>query len=161
MSAALALVEKTPESWCKYVEGSQYWVPKLINDGMPILQYQRKAIIPNAVKSHWTQVVTMPYDAPFNGKVFLVPCCMATECASEIGNELLVASPMSPFSMTYRDMLTEKGVKRSYSLRSGAKGTASESFDCSEVAKAFGGGGHAKACGFVRYPKVSEIVLES
>ena len=56
------------------------------------------------------------------------------------------AYPDAPFSMSYCDC---PGGLRSYSLRS------RNGFDVSEVAKAFGGGGHKASSGFtLKAPRV-------
>ena len=58
---------------------------------------------------------------------------------SDVGHELLARHENSPFVAMYFD--TKEG-GRVYSLRSHPE------FDCSVVAKRFGGGGHAQAAGF-------------
>ena len=69
----------------------------------------------------------------------IVPIVNASENISELGEALCLAYPDAPFSISYAD---RPGGLRSYSLRS------RNGFDVSEVAKAFGGGGHPGAAGF-------------
>lgn len=68
-----------------------------------------------------------------------IPCVNASENISELGHQLCLAFPDSPFSMSYCDR--EDG-KRSCSLRSIGD------FDVSTIAKQFRGGGHKNAAGF-------------
>jgi len=69
---------------------------------------------------------------------------------SEVGHALLMAHPELPFVAIYFDLPG----KRVWSLRARTGG-----FDVSEVAKSFGGGGHAAAAGFTL--PVSPLALES
>lgn len=69
---------------------------------------------------------------------YTVPVVNANHLLSEIGESLLKRFPDAPFAAVYFDTPSH----RVYSLRS------SERFDCSLVAQAFGGGGHARAAGF-------------
>jgi len=68
-----------------------------------------------------------------------VPCVNASDNISVLGDAMCAAYPDAPFSMSYCD---RPDGKRSYSLRS------RNGFDVSEVAKAFGGGGHHAAAAF-------------
>lgn len=68
-----------------------------------------------------------------------VPTVNAAAFWSETGHHMLEQNPEAPFVCMYFDRAD--GV-RVYSLRSG------EDFDCSVIAKRYGGGGHAKASGF-------------
>jgi len=70
---------------------------------------------------------------------YLVPTVNATAFWSEVGEELLRRFPDDPFVASYYDR--DDGT-RYYSLRS------PDRFDCSEVARKFGGGGHRKAASF-------------
>ena len=67
-----------------------------------------------------------------------VPVVNCSANVSEVGNELCRVYPDAPFSATYCD---RKGV-RAWSLRSVG------SFDVSEVARRYGGGGHCNSSGF-------------
>jgi len=77
--------------------------------------------------------------SPSDCKKYLIPVVCCSENISEVGEALCLAYPDAPFSMTYCD---RPGGKRNYSLRSRF------GFDVSEVAVAFGGGGHAGAARF-------------
>lgn len=69
------------------------------------------------------------------------PVSNASVFFSEVGEALLEYYPDAPFSAYYFDRADGK---RQWGLRS-RKG-----FDCSVIAKAFGGGGHKEASGFVQ-----------
>jgi len=70
---------------------------------------------------------------------YKVPCANATLFFSEVGEELCKRYPDAPFSAYYLDWPD----RRQWGLRSRG------GFDCSEVAKKYGGGGHPGAAGFV------------
>lgn len=70
---------------------------------------------------------------------YTVPVVNATTYISEVGHFLLELNPEAPFSASYFD--GADGL-RHWSLR------ARKDFDCSAVAKLFGGGGHPQASGF-------------
>jgi oligoribonuclease NrnB/cAMP/cGMP phosphodiesterase (DHH superfamily) len=74
----------------------------------------------------------------FEGQ-FIVPVANATCFFSEVGERLLQLHPDVKFSAYYLDR--EDG-KRQWGMRS------RPDFDCSVIAKAFGGGGHPGAAGF-------------
>lgn len=69
-----------------------------------------------------------------------VPVVNATVFFSEVGDRLCELYPDHPFAAYYLDRADGK---RQWGLRSRG------GFDCSEVAKAYGGGGHPAAAGFV------------
>jgi hypothetical protein len=68
-----------------------------------------------------------------------VPVCNCTAHVDEVCHKLLELNPASPFVAAYRD---QAGKTRRWSLRSRV------GFDCSEISKQYGGGGHAQASGF-------------
>lgn len=70
-----------------------------------------------------------------------VPVANTTVFFSEVGNRLLEMYPEASFAAYYLD---RKDGKRQWGLRS------RPDFDCSIVAKAFSGGGHKQAAGFVQ-----------
>lgn len=72
---------------------------------------------------------------------YQVPTVNAAAFWSETGHEMLQRNPTAPFVCMYFDRAD--GV-RVYSLRS------REDFDCSAIAKQYGGGGHWKASGFTQ-----------
>lgn len=73
--------------------------------------------------------------------MFYAPVANATVFFSEVGEKLLELYPSAEFSAYYSD---RPDGKRQWGLRS------RETFDCSVIAKAFGGGGHKQASGFVQ-----------
>lgn len=73
--------------------------------------------------------------------VAIMPCANATVFFSEVGERLLELNPAAECAACYLD---RQDGKRQWGLRS------RESFDCSVIAKAFGGGGHKQAAGFVQ-----------
>lgn len=75
------------------------------------------------------------------GDAWCCPAANATVFFSEVGERLLELYPDAPFSAYYSD---RSDGKRQWGLRS------RKEFDCSVIAKAFGGGGHAQASGFVQ-----------
>lgn len=75
------------------------------------------------------------------GKKFWVPCSNATVFFSEVGERLLELHPEAPFAAYYLDRADGR---RQWGLRS------RPDFDCSVIAKAFGGGGHKQAAGFTQ-----------
>lgn len=76
-----------------------------------------------------------------------VPTANAAAFWSEMGHELLQRHPTARFVCTYYDRADRMRV---YSLRSG------DDFDCSTIAKQYGGGGHAQAAGFT-LPRAKDL----
>jgi len=72
---------------------------------------------------------------------FYAPVANATVFFSEVGERLLELHPKAEFAAYYLD---RGDGSRQWGLR------ARPSFDCSIIAKAFGGGGHKAAAGFTR-----------
>lgn len=101
----------------------------VILSGQIILDYQRTLIKAAVENARIEPLSTTPYE---------VPTVNTTVLISEIGHALLEKFPDAPFVMMYFDTAD----KRICFLRS------RKDFDCSAVAKAFGGGGHAQASGF-------------
>lgn len=73
--------------------------------------------------------------------VEIMPVSNATVFFSEVGERLLELNPSAECAAYYSD---RNDGKRQWGLRSRA------GFDCSVIAKAFGGGGHKQASGFVQ-----------
>jgi len=73
--------------------------------------------------------------------VAIAPVSNATVFFSEVGERLLEMYPAMEFAAYYTD---RNDGKRQWGLRS------RPTFDCSAIAKAFGGGGHKQASGFVQ-----------
>ena len=101
-----------------------------INNGNLLLQKTEKSVIKKADK------VSKLKEIMLNGKKFL--CLNATENISEIGNYICLNHDV----MAAMYFITNDN-KVIFSLRS-----IDSLDDASEVAKAFGGGGHRNACGF-------------
>jgi len=80
-----------------------------------------------------------PVEAPDHS--YLVPVTNATVAFSEVADELLTRHPQARFAAYYLDRAD--GL-RQWGMRS------REDFDCSVIAKAFGGGGHKQASGFTQ-----------
>jgi len=128
-SAALFSYPKDVETYMKLVSGNRDYAPSaLIQQGKAILRYQNTLVESLVRKTSLTTIDD--YEIPAVNSPFL---------QSEICARLLEEYPESKFSCCF--FITEDGDKV-YSLRS------RPDFDCSEVAKARGGGGHAQACGF-------------
>jgi len=105
------------------------------------LQFDESCSQGEGILRYQTRVVEMICDQAFMHEIaeFDVPTVNSTAFWSEVGEELLDRYPDAPFVASYFDTANSR---RIYSLRS------RESFDCSAIAKLFGGGGHAKAAGF-------------
>ena len=118
---------------------ADFYMPLAYDAGKAVLAFQGEQIRKRVEGAEMVSLTMQnPYDFDLD-TTFIIPCTNATENQSELGEALCLAYPDAPFSMTYCD---RPGGKRSYSLRS------RNGFDVSEVAKAFGGGGHAAAAGF-------------
>lgn len=124
--AGLQTVPKTFERW------NRIDVSVLIEKGEVLLD-------------HIKQTVQMICSQAREGEIGGRPCVMvnATAFWSEVGHKLLEDWPEMPFAASYYD---DKHGRRIFSLRSRS------GFDMSEVAKEFGGGGHAQAAGFTVSP---------
>lgn len=101
---------------------------RLVGIGNSLLEMQAQIVSDICKKTYMTEIA---------GHV--VPIVNTSSHWSEIGNKLLILYPNAPFSASYTDM---PDGTRMYSLRSNA------SFDVSEIALQFGGGGHKQAAGF-------------
>ncbi len=113
--------------WTDQLAG-QGGIVKLISDGQAILRKTVLDVEQICGTAMWTQL---------GG--YRVPVVNATGNISDIGNRLCELFPQAPFSAVYRDTGEDR---RDWSLRSIG------SFDVSEVAKIYGGGGHPNASGF-------------
>jgi uncharacterized protein len=103
-------------------------VTELIDQGVHILRFQ-------------TQIVKSICDQSYIGAMVneRLPIVNATAFWSEVGQEMLRRYPEYPCVASYYE---SKDQKRVWSLRSRS------SFDASELAKKYGGGGHKQAAGF-------------
>lgn len=102
-----------------------------VHDGEAILRYHSQKVREIAKLASIQNLAG--YEVPIANCPYLF--------ASDVGHQLLQEFPESPFAGSY--FYRADGQKQ-YSLR----GRDSDSFDVSEVAKLFGGGGHKKAAGF-------------
>lgn len=89
--------------------------------------------------SSWTLKPSIANGAHRTELGYVVPVANATVFFSEVGERLLELHPDAPFSAYYLD---RKDGLRQWGLRS------RPDFDCSKIAKIFGGGGHKQASGF-------------
>jgi oligoribonuclease NrnB/cAMP/cGMP phosphodiesterase (DHH superfamily) len=96
--------------------------------GRVVLMYQQRIVEMVCAQARWQRI------GDYN-----VPVCNSTSMWSEVGEHLKKLYPNALFVASYFDRADGQ---RIYSLRSG------DDFDCSEVAKQFGGGGHHSAAGF-------------
>lgn len=96
--------------------------------GKAILQFQQRMVEMICKQSHIMNIAGHE-----------VPVTNSTAFWSEVGHHLLEMHPDAPFVASYYEKANSRRV---FSLRS------RENFDCSEIAKKFGGGGHAQAAGF-------------
>ena len=116
-------------TWSELAEKLEYTFPLEVREGQAILRFQSQMVNIMADNS-WVKEL--------QGHV--VPVTNATAFFSEVGEELCLRDPQAPFSAYYLD---RKDGKRQWGLRSRG------GFDCSEVAKKMGGGGHPGAAGWV------------
>lgn len=86
------------------------------------------------------------------GTAFEVPVANATVFFSEVGEKLLELYPAAKFAAYYMDRADGK---RQWGMRS------RDDFDCSIVAKLFGGGGHKRASGFVQTLPTDMFILKA
>jgi len=122
VNAYIATLPKDFEEW------KMFSLDTALSAGAAIIAFQDKQI--SGAQKDVRMGVVAGYEVP------LLNC---TANVSEVGNELCKVYPDAPFSVSYCDRADGK---RSYSLRSIG------SFDVSEIAKKYGGGGHKNAAGF-------------
>ena len=122
INAFIASLPKDFEEW------DSFYTPEAYDAGRAIIRLQEQAIERRLKDVRMVEIAG-----------HTVPCVNAPENISELGSAMCGAYPDAPFSVSYCD---RGDGKRSYSLRS------RNGFDVSEVAKAFGGGGHFAASGF-------------
>lgn len=127
MHQYLASLDAGPDMMVRQIDWVQNNLISAVDQGTALLR-RHALLVKETIAAGATTVVIGGVE---------VPCCNATyNLASDIGNEL---SKGKPFAATYFD----HGGGRNWSLRSDADGA-----DVSEIAKRFGGGGHAHAAGF-------------
>lgn len=103
--------------------------PDCVNQGTAILRAKEQAV--EAMCRHAKIINIFGYK---------VPAANATVYFSEVGERLCELHPEAPFAAYWRD---RNDNQQQWGLRS------KNGFDVSAVARAFGGGGHAAAAGFV------------
>lgn len=102
-------------------------VAGLMSEGVALLRMNEQ-IVEKTCKSPWL----------INMAGHFIPVVNTSMAWSEVGEHLLEKHPNAPFVASF----TEFGDTTMWSLRS------REDFDCGEIAKQFGGGGHKQAAGF-------------
>jgi uncharacterized protein len=146
INAALGTYEMTFPVWNSLLNNS--YLPRWIEEGTAILRALEKNVKMQCKNAQWAYFHTgkIPHvlfahpDLSRNWNTgYGAPVVNATCHISEVGHELLQQFPASPFVGIYLD---KADGSRMWSLRS------RPDFDCSFIAKAFGGGGHKQACGF-------------
>lgn len=127
-------------------------IDNLKREGVACLRLKAQQVDNMARHHRWVQFDTTSVSDGINFKdrcglsqpqegLYYAPVANATIFFSEVGERLLELNPGSPFSAYYMD---RNDGKRQWGLRSRRE------FDCSVIAKAFGGGGHKQASGFVQ-----------
>jgi oligoribonuclease NrnB/cAMP/cGMP phosphodiesterase (DHH superfamily) len=129
-SAALASYPFTFESY-EIVVGLE--TPRVIEEGKVVLRFKDENVNRICDESRIEDI-----------SGHMVPVVNSTLFWSEVGHELLERYPDAPFAMCWFVRKSGNKLLAKHSLRSRGKGE----FDVSELAKQFGGGGHAAAAGF-------------
>ncbi len=109
-------------------------ISQLVNEGRAILRYQNQVI---------DRLLKNAYKHNINGDEVLV--VNTANFQSEVGERLCLEPFNQPFGVTYFNRNEEE---TNFSLRS-RKIEGKDEVDVSIIAKAFGGGGHKNAAGFV------------
>lgn len=124
VSVALWSLPRTFVGWSVYLND----VSRLAEDGVAILRYQQSLVRQMATQTVWREI---------GGH--RVPVVNASVCFSEVGEHLCLEYPEAPFAAYYFDRADGN---RQWGTRS------CNGFDCSVVAKGYGGGGHPGAAGW-------------
>ncbi len=118
--------------------------------GEAILKYQSKVIENTMRQARFVRFALAP---GFGKEVPLpIPVVNATSLWSEIGEAMNLKYGETPFSATYyqlADTTVSRTVTKTGKWKWSLRSNGAAKIDVSEVAKAFGGGGHASAAGFV------------
>lgn len=134
VSYGLRQYPKTFLEWERLLVGGIDTIGSLIKDGTTLLLFVENQVA-GAVGNCGFQTIGD----------YSVPVVNCTANISEVGERLLEIYPMAPFVAMYFDRPDAAQPflsRRVFSLRS------REGFDCSAVARQFGGGGHKQAAGF-------------
>jgi oligoribonuclease NrnB/cAMP/cGMP phosphodiesterase (DHH superfamily) len=110
-------------------------VDSLALEGTYILKHQNEMVQMMSKQAIWVRLKSVA-----DGNIYTVPAVNATVYFSEVGEELCLQHPDAPFAAYYLD---RQDKQRQWGLRS------RNGFDVSNIAKAYGGGGHPAAAGFV------------
>jgi uncharacterized protein len=117
------------ETWNTLAAALQRHSAEVVREGEAMLRFQRQQVEIMCAHPQWRVL---------GGH--RVPVVNASAFFPEVGERLLQQYAWIPFSAYYMD---RGDGKRQWGLRS------RESFDVSQIAKAYGGGGHRTAAGFV------------
>lgn len=151
VSAAIGSYPFDFRLWSKWI-GQPNLIERLVTEGTACLRLKNQQV-DNMCRHHrWVQFDTSSVSDGINFKdrrgldrpnegLYYAPCANATVFFSEVGERLLELYPEAQFAAYYLD---RNDGKRQWGMRS------RKTFDASVIAKAFGGGGHAQACGFVQ-----------
>lgn len=131
ISMVLRTLPQHFESWQLFMHEleDERTFSQVITRGQAICTYADQLMAEQAKRATWRTL-----------QGHTVPVVNATTLFSEVGDTLCKAHPEAPFVAYYFDRSDNK---RQWGLRSRG------GFDCSVVAKAYGGGGHPGAAGFV------------
>lgn len=138
-SAGIALLDRNCAIWAEIIRLGNAALDGLKHDGRAALRQQIQLVHAACDRAHF---------GPICGR--RVPIVNSAVFQSEIGHELLARHAEAPFAAIYFDRTDEQRV---WSLRSRAD------FDVSQVARAFGGGGHRQAAGFEETIEPAENIL--
>lgn len=115
---------------------------RLTNQQVEIMAKNHRIAVFSVTPKAEIEFFTQPIEGKITeGSGHVAPVANATVFFSEVGEKLLEMYPDAPFAAYYLDRADGM---RQWGLRS------REGFDCSVIAKAFGGGGHKQASGFVQ-----------
>lgn len=138
VSAGLAARPKVLAEWAQMLREGYVEILNLKNEGAAILRYQKLLVEQIVANRRVVHLGRWKFTA-VNTQTLMSECCdRLLEMGEEAGepHEFVAAYFYEPSTQV------DGGVARKWSLRS------RPGFDCSVVAKEFGGGGHAQACGF-------------
>ena len=135
--AALMSYPFSFDAWVPLFMPDALKVDELVEEGTGILRYINQNVDKSCKHAKKVMLAYTFEGGTYLNKVMLV---QSNVWQSEIGNKLVLDNPDVDFAMIYFDTLQPD--MRVFSLRS------RPDFDASVVAKRFGGGGHAQACGF-------------
>lgn len=140
--------------WAGWMEGGGAAMKELAGEGAACLRLMNQQVDAMARNHRWVLLNSDRWVQFFSGLApglpagklgssavwWCVPVANASVFFSEVGERLLQRHPEAPFAAYYFDRADGR---QQWGLRS------RPDFDCSVVARAFGGGGHRQASGFV------------